>query len=156
MIKRILIIILSVVIFAGSATAANDVNPVRWRSFVKTAPDGTGTVTLRALISPGWHLYGTEIPEGGPKATSFDFSDSKGVEFTGKIKPARAPLSVDDAMFGMTLSWWDSTVEFTIPFKITDKSSATVNCKISFMACDGNSCRPPKTESISLPVKSDK
>lgn len=156
MTKRVSFILLSAIFFAVSAWAIGDDNPVRWRSFVKTAPDGTGSVTLKALIAPGWHLYDLDIPEGGPKATSFDFSDSKGVEFTGKIKPARSPLSVNDPLFGMTLSWWDANIKFTVPFKITDKSSATIDCKISFMSCDGNSCRPPKTERISIPVKTDK
>ena len=55
-----------------SALAAQGDNPVRWRTIVKAGADGNGTVTFRALISPGWHLYGLELPEGGPKATNFE------------------------------------------------------------------------------------
>lgn len=153
MTKRISVAILSALILAISAMAADLATPVRWRTFVKTAPDGTGTVTFRALVAPGWHLYGLDIPDGGPKATSFDLKGSTGVKFTGPVKPAREPLTIDDAMFGMKLTWWDANVDFTVPFKITDKSQARIDCKISFMTCDGESCRPPKTESISVPVK---
>ena len=136
-----------------SALAAQGDNPVRWRTIVKAGADGNGTVTFRALISPGWHLYGLELPEGGPKATNFDLAGSKGVKFTGKVKPARTALSVEDPLFGMTLSWWDSNVEFTVPFRVTDPAEARIICKISYMACDGSSCRPPITENISAPGK---
>ena len=153
MFKKLSIVILSLAACILSLAAQGNVEPVRWRTFVKTNADGTGTVTFRALIAPGWHLYGLDIPEGGPKATSFDTSGSTGVKFTGKIKAARAPKEIDAELFGMKLAWWDANVEFTLPFKVTDAASAKINCKISFMACDGSSCRPPKTESISIPVK---
>lgn len=153
MLKRISFAIISFIIFAACAWAQEAATPVRWRSFIKTAPDGTGTVTFRALVTPGWHLYGLSIPEGGPKATTFDLSGSTGVKFVSAVTPKRKPIEVEDKLFDMTLTWWDSNVEFTVPFKVTDKDSARINCKISYMACDGTSCRPPKTENISIPVK---
>lgn len=136
-----------------SAFGADGDNPVRWRTIVKAGDNGTGTVTFRALVSPGWHLYALELPDGGPKPTTFDLSASEGVEFTGKIKPSRAALSVDDPLFGMALSWWDANVEFSVPFRIKDPAKARISCKINYMACDGNSCRPPVTENISAPVR---
>lgn len=126
-------------------------NPIRWRTLVNVDEAGTGTITFRALVEPGWHLYGLEMPEGGPKATSFELS-GKGLEFTGKIKPSRKPVVADDPMFGMPLSWWDSKVEFTVPVRLTAESG-TFECKITFMACDGTTCRPPVTEAIAGTVK---
>lgn len=136
---------------ALAAAASGDSVPVRWRAFVKSNPDGTGVVVLRALIEPGWHLYSTDIPEGGPKATSFDFSASEGIEFTGNIEASRKPVATEDPLFGMTLKWWDEKVEFERPFKITG-NKGTIRCKISFMSCDGSTCRPPSSETISLTV----
>ena len=156
MLKRLSFAVISVIFFTICAWCQNDSTPVRWRSFVKTAADGTGTVTFRALVAPGWHLYGLSIPEGGPKATSFDLKEGTGVRFTAPVTPKREPVAIDDPLFGMTLTWWDSNIEFTVPFKITDKDTAKIDCKISYMACDGSSCRPPKTENISIPVKTIK
>lgn len=127
--------------------------PVRWRTVVKAAGGDTCTVTFKALVAPGWHLYGADIPEGGPHATVFDLSGSRGVEFTAPLKPSVAPKIVNDEMFGMQLSWWDSNVEFSAPFVVTDKADARIECRISFMSCDGESCRPPKTETVSVPVR---
>lgn len=121
--------------------------PVRWRSFVKVENDGTGVLTVKALVQSGWHLYALELPKGGPKPTSFDFTESKGVTFTGKITPKRQPLTVKDEMFGMDLKWWDSNIEFTIPFKL-DSAEGTYKITISYMACDGSTCLPPSKQTL--------
>jgi thiol:disulfide interchange protein DsbD len=52
----------------------------------------------------------------------------------------------------MTLYWWDSNVNFTQKFKVTDQSKAKINGKISYMSCNDETCMPPATESISLAV----
>ncbi len=150
-ISRFLTAVFLLIFFVLVASAA-DVVPVRWRSFVKMNDDGTGNLVFRALVSPGWHLYGLDIPEDGPKATSFDFEGTVGVKFTGDITPARKPLVSDDPLFGMSLSWWDSNIDFVRPFTL-EGETATVKCKITYMACDGSSCRPPKSENITIPVK---
>lgn len=133
--------------------AEPEVQPVRWRTIIKTTGANTGTVTFRALLAPGWHLYGLDIPKGGPKATSFDLSGCEGVKFDGKLTPARKALKVNDPLFGMTLTWWDANIDFTVPFTVTDAAKARITAKITYMACDGTSCRPPATENISTPVK---
>ncbi len=148
---RLLIIIMSALV-AWSAAYADDVVPVRWRTIIKMSSPTEGTVTFRALVASGWHLYGLELPAGGPKATKFDLSGSTGVEFTDSVKPTRTPLSADDPMFGMTLTWWDSNIEFKVRFRLTGENNPTIKAAIAYMCCDGSSCRPPKTERISAPV----
>lgn len=146
--KLVALVVLLVAVAAVAATP-----PVRWRTFVKKTSETTGVVTFRALVAPGWHLYGMSIPEGGPRATSFNLEDSKGVKFTGNVVPSREPLEVSDPLFDMTLTWWDANVEFSVPFRITDRADARIECKIGYMSCDGNECRPPQTEAIAVPVK---
>ncbi len=126
---------------------------IRWRTQVRMQNATEGTVTFRALIAEGWHLYGLTLPQGGPRPTQFDLSGSTGIEFTGPVRPERAPVSVDDPLFDMTLTWWDSNIAFTVPFRVTDAATARINAKITYMVCDGNSCMPPKTESIAAPVR---
>ncbi len=142
-------------LFVGAAAlcaAGPSDTPVRWRTIVKATGPDTGTVTFKALISEGWHLYGLTVPEGGPKPTSFDLKGSSDVTFMGKIQPSRKPLTIHDPLFGLKLDWWDANVEFTVPFKVTG-DAPRIECKINYMSCDGNTCRPPKTETIATPVK---
>lgn len=138
--------------YAASAQQPEANPPVRWRTIVRMTSPNEGTVTFKALIEPGWHLYGLELPQGGPRPTRFDLGESTGIEFTSPVTPSREPVSTDDPMFGLTLSWWDANVNFTAPFRLTGEGTPTVKAAISYMACDGNTCRPPKTERISAPV----
>lgn len=151
--KRIITLLLAIIVLAGITATAQQ--PVRWRTFVKATGPNEGTVTFRALIEQGWHLYGLDLPKDSPRPTEFNLEGSKDIEFTGKIKPARKAIEVNDPLFGMTLSWWDSNIEFTIPFKITGKEPK-LHCIISFMACDGTTCRPPAKETISTPINLNK
>ncbi len=75
-----------------SALAAQGDNPVRWRTIVKSRSRRKRHCHFRALISPGWHLYGLELPEGGLKATNFDLAGSKGREIhrQSQARPHRA------------------------------------------------------------------
>lgn len=140
--KAIFVFILLAIVLPAVAQ-----QPVRWRSFVKVEADGTGVLTIRELVTQGWHLYALELPAGGPKPTKFDFAESSGLKFTGKLTPKRTPLTVKDELFGMELQWWDSNIEFTVPFKL-EADNATYKCKINYMACDGNSCLPPATQTL--------
>ncbi len=78
--KRIFLF-LCVALFAAVAVMAQ--NPIRWRMTVKMTSETEGVITLRALVDEGWHLYGTQLPEDGPKPTKISFTDSQ------KYKPCR-------------------------------------------------------------------
>lgn len=155
MIKYLRIILatfaLALALVASAATPAQT-TPVRWRTSVRMTSDNEGVVTFKALIAQGWHLYGLELPQGGPRPTRIDLSASTGLEYTSPVAPSRAPLSAEDPMFGLTLSWWDSNVSFSAPFRLTGDATPMVKASITFMACDGTTCMPPRTETISAPV----
>ena len=148
--KRILIILCAIVLAAASLSAQE---AIRWRMSVKMTSDTQGVVTLRALIGDGWHLYGTKLPENGPKPTVFSFDGSAGISFTGPLVPSRKPLTVDDKMFGMQLSWWDANVEFTRTFKVDKKDGAKIVAGIEFMGCNDKTCLPPKKQTLTYQFK---
>lgn len=127
--------------------------PVRWRTFVRMSSPTEGTITLRALVAPGNHVYGTDIPAGGPVATKVDFSESAGIKLIGSLKSTPEPDAVVDPMFGMTVRSWSSNFELSQPFRlVASPDKATVKVKITYMSCDDSNCRPPKTETITARV----
>ncbi len=103
---------------AATAAMAQTVQPVKWRISVKMTSKTEGVVTIRAIVGQGWHLYGLDIPKGGPKPTSFNFSKSEGIELAGGIAPSVKPEARQDAAFGMELSQWSSNVNFTQHFRL--------------------------------------
>ena len=84
--KRISIIALVCMLCAVMASAQMT-NPIRWRMSVKMDNATEGTITLRAAITNGWHLYGLSLPENGPKPTKVDFAKSTGIKLTGSLTP---------------------------------------------------------------------
>lgn len=143
--KTILLLFCLINIAVISAQNVAD-NPIKWRMTVKMTSATEGTVTLRALLEPGWHLYGTELPKDGPVPTTFDFSESKGVKFIDNFKPSAQPGSHKDANFGMVLKWWDTNVTFTRNFRLTGKcEDAVIQGSVRFMGCNDANCLPPKT-----------
>jgi len=111
-----------------------------------------GVVTVKAIVSNGWHLYSTSLPENGPRPTVLNFSASTGVKYLDDFKPSAKPVSKNDKMFGTTLSWWESNVSFTRRFKVTNASKAVIQGSITFMGCNNVTCLPPKTESVKVVV----
>lgn len=123
---------------------------VKWTMTVEVLPDGYGVATIKAVPMKGWHLYGTDLPDGGPKATTIDFSGSTGVAAEGPLTPSVEPTSVEDPMFEMTINWWEKPVCFTQRFKILDRDNAKVEASITFMACNDVTCTPPSTVKLTL------
>ena len=78
--KKYLIALVAVMAVVIGAAASQ---PVKWRTSVRMTSPTEGTVTVRAIIPEGFHLYGMSMPEGGPKATSLDFTGSRGITLTG-------------------------------------------------------------------------
>lgn len=146
--RRITLIILSAVISVACAFAQN---PIKWRSSVAMTNATEGVITMKAIVQPGWHLYGVDLPKGGPKSTTFDFSQSTDIELTGKITPSVKPTTTFDQMFQLELNWWETTVTFTQAFKVTGKSP-NIKGVITYMGCNNETCTPPRKENISLTI----
>lgn len=128
--------------------------PIKWRMTVKMTSPSEGTVTLRAVVDEGWHLYGTELPKDGPIPTTFNFTESRGVKFTDNFKPSVAPGNHADPNFGMSLNWWEGNVTFTRHFRLTgDISQAVIIGTVRFMGCNDANCLPPKSVSFKASPK---
>lgn len=49
----------------------------------------------------GWHVYSTDLPEGGPISATFNTDKLEGAEIVGKLKPAGKEIDKMDPIFGM-------------------------------------------------------
>lgn len=129
--------------------SAQIVNPVKWKSAVKMTDDTHGVVTFTASIDKGWHLYNTKLPDGGPVATSVEWTQKNGVTLDGGLTPSTKPREAHDATFDMTLSWWENGVTLTQKFTATG-SKFNLKGNIRYMACNDATCSSPTTEPFNL------
>ena len=87
--------------------------PLTWN--VRFESDGAeGTIIIDAQIERGWHLYATQLPEGGPIPTSITWDESRlrNVEIIGDLHPNRPAEENFDMFFHLMLGCWEGSVSF--------------------------------------------
>lgn len=127
-------------------------NPIIWSSRVEMLTPNEGTIIIDSKIESGWHIYGLNLPLGGPKATIIDFVNSNDIEFIGGLVPSREPITFFEKNYNLDLSWWDSDVSFEQEFRLINTSAATISCKIEYQACDDQTCIPPTKEVLTINI----
>ena len=147
MTRRFLLIFTLMVIVASSAFA-QIFDPVKWKSAIKMTDATNGVVTFTATVDAGWHVYGTQLPAGGPEPTSVQWNN-QGVKLVGGLTPSKAAHKQHDETFDMDLSWWTGSVTLSQKFTVTAKEYK-IEGSIRYMACDDENCTPPKSESFSF------
>ncbi|MDD6833124.1 MAG: cytochrome c biogenesis protein CcdA [bacterium] len=130
------------------AAFAQIANPVKWKTAVKMTDATNGVVTFTATIDAGWHVYGTNIPNGGPQPTAVKWNN-EGVKLVGGLTPNKPAHKQHDETFDMDLSWWSGSVTLTQKFTVT-APSYKIEGSIVAMACDDENCTPPTAESFSF------
>ncbi len=145
--KRVVLLLwllLQVVLLNGQI-----VEPVKWNCSVVTERENVRigdevVVRLTVNIEEGWHVYGMEIPEGGPQATEVVVTEAKGVEALkdGRPKVLTKMKTAYDSTFMMTLGWWEKRCEMELKYRVTAEKWS-VKGYVRYMCCDDESCLPP-------------
>ncbi len=150
-------IILSLLVLISTTALFSQIfEPIKWSFELKNTGKTTADIILKATIDEGWHLYGMNIPEGGPRPTSFVFEGVQNAKLEGKVQSQSKLKEVYDPNFDMKLSWYANEAVFVQKISFTDASKVRVTGYVEFMACDDQSCLPPAQESFDLGSKNVK
>lgn len=144
------IILFTLICSIVSGIKAQMLQPIKWTSSIAMETDSTGIMTFTANIEDGWHLYGLQLPDGGPRPTRFSFDKLNGTILVGEITPSSAAKETVDMVFHLKLGWWDSDVSFVQAFKVTNKNGYNIEGAISYQGCNDSSCIPPQKETFSF------
>lgn len=115
--------------------------------------DTEGVLTITIAPASGWHIYGSDLPKGGPKPLKFDFADSEGVTFVGAPTESIAPEKHHDSSFDMDVTYWRRPVTFTQKFKVNNPTSSTIKGFVQYQGCNDETCAPPKKFKFSHTIK---
>lgn len=150
-------IILSLLVLISTTALFSQIfEPIKWSFELKNTGKTTANIILKATIDGGWHLYGMNIPEGGPRPTSFVFESVQNAKLEGKVQSQSKLKEVYDPNFDMKLSWYANEAVFVQKISFADASKVRVKGYVEFMACDDQSCLPPAQESFDLGSKNVK
>ena len=140
-VARYLLLLLTLFLF--TAASAQEM-PVKFTVQQKQVSPTEVDVVFTAKIDKGWHVYSTNIPDGGPTAATMHTEKAEGAQPMGALMKQGKEISEDDPIFGMRLSYFENAVTFTQKYKITAK---TYNIKgyLEYGACNDEMCMPPST-----------
>lgn len=139
-------------LFALSTTFAQVHNPVKWSVASKKINNKEAVVFIKATVQNGWHIYGTDVPSGGPVATSFTFEPSKEFTVEGKTLEPK-PKTKFEEVFKMNVPYHNNEVVFQQKVKLTGNKPAVVSGSVEFMVCDKNKCLPPDEYNFTVTIK---
>lgn len=126
--------------------------PVKWKTEIAVSDDNSGVVTMTATIDGGWHMYGIDLPDGGPVPVDVTWSELKGVKLVGGLYADRKAHVQHDKNFDMNLSWWTGGVKLMQKFKVTG-SAYSIKGSLRYMACNDERCTSPATEPLAFAGK---
>ena len=131
---------------------AQMVNPIKWTQSQKQINTTETALIFKAVLDPGWHVYGLQIPGGGPIATSFTFKKSKDFELLGKVTESPKPVSAFDKNFNMSINWHVREAVFTQKIKL-NSAIAKITGSYEYMVCNDKNCLPPTENEFTFLVK---
>ena len=131
--------ILSVFCLLTLFAQAQILEPIHWTAGELQVTDSLVELQLTATIDKDWHLYSTELPDGGPKATTFIVDGATVLE----LVPSQMPQMAYDENFGMMLSYFEKQVDFSL--RLLPEPDKALSVAVEYMACNDMQCLPPTT-----------
>jgi thiol:disulfide interchange protein len=117
------------------------ISPVKWSLEQKPAGNNEIELTFKATIESGWHLYSTNLPEGGPIKTTFTFTaDSLNYVVVDGITPKTTPTKEHDKIFNMDLEFFSNEALFVQKIKVLSNQSFSLKGTIEYQSCNNETC----------------
>ena len=148
MTKRLLFYWLLSVLLALPALAQIQ-EPIKFKTEWKQNSDSEAEIIFNATIDKGWHVYSTELEEGGPISASFNIDQIQGAETIGKLTPIGNEINEMDPIFGMKVRYFKDKATFIQKIKITDKNYS-IKGYLEYGACNDENCLPPTSVDFSF------
>ena len=127
-------------------------DPVKFDVEWKNVSDNEIEILFTGIIESGWHVYSTELGDGGPVSATFNVDKLNGAELEGGLKPVGKEISAYDPLFEMDLRYFERTARFVQRLKLTG-GDYTIEGYLEYGACNDENCLPPTQVSFSFSGK---
>ena len=115
---------------------------VKWAQELKMVSDTEAELIFNATIEEGWHLYSTNVPDGGPNAATIRFDALEGAELVGELTAIGDLHTEYDAMFEMELPSFSGNAQFVQKLKMLDPENYKIEGLLEGQACCEGACMP--------------
>ena len=117
-------------------------DPVQFKAEWKKISDTEAQIVFTGLIDAGWHVYSTDLPDGGPISATFNTDKMEGLELDGKLMPEGKQIEAYDKVFEMNLRYFEEKAVFVQKLKITAANYA-IEGYLQYGSCNDENCMPP-------------
>lgn len=140
MMKKILFSLMLLMTTLQLSAQFGKIEPVTFEENV-VVNGAEGTIEFEAYIEPGYHLYSTNIPEGGPSPMEVSYSVVEGAELVGELVPGEGAVTEMDQMFEMMVSYFNESAVFTQKVKFLG-GNYRIKGTLRFQSCSDSNCIP--------------
>ena len=131
-----------VLLLFAVAVQAQIQDPVKFNSELKILAADEAEVVFTAAIDKGWHVYSTDLGDGGPISATFNVEKIFGAEVVGKLKPVGKEISTFDKLFEMKVRYFENMAQFVQKLKLMG-GAYQIEGYLEYGACNDENCLPP-------------
>ena len=136
--KRFFSLTMMLLITAVMAVQAQVNFSVKYKRVNATTID----IVFTGTAQPGWHIYSTNIGEGGPTRAQFGVDKIKGAKLKGSLKAGPGAKTMQDPIFEMPVTFFEGSATFTQRVELLDKDYE-LKGYLKYGACNDENCLPP-------------
>ncbi len=133
--------------------------PIKWSLALdpasgQAAAGGSLTAVVTATIDEGWHVYAPDDANVGPRPVELTIVTNPVFTAAGKFDAPEPEREMDEA-FGQITALYTDEATFRLPVTVAAAAPAgthALEIDISFQACDGSICLPPKAVRVKTTV----
>ena len=127
----------------GLRSAAQIQEPVKFKHEWKQLSATEAEIVFTATVDPGWHVYSTDLPDGGPIAATFNTDRLEGAETAAPLEPRGKVVEKMDPLFQMEVKYFEGrTACFAQRIRLTG-GAYEVTGYLQYGACNDENCLPP-------------
>ena len=150
--KKAFLLSLVLTIFSYVSAFAQIQDPVQFRSEWKTVSETEAEIVFTGTIDSGWHVYSTDLGDGGPISATFNIDKMEGLELDGKLTPQGKEVENFDKLFEMKVRYFENKATFVQKLKITG-ANYFIEGYLEYGACNDENCLPPTAVSFTYTGK---
>lgn len=123
--------------------------PVKFKTELKTLSANEAEIIFSGAVENGWHIYSTDLPEGGPISATFNIDKIEGAELVGKLMPRGNEIEKMDPIFEMKVRYFEKQATFVQKVKLTG-GDYKIAGYLEYGACNDENCLPPTSVDFSF------
>lgn len=104
--------------------------------------DTEAEIVFDGQIDAGWHVYSTDLGDGGPISATFHVDNISGAKVEKNLFPQGKEISAYDRMFDMQVRYFENNAKF-VQKLVLEGGPYQIDGYLEYGSCNDENCLPP-------------